>query len=263
MNVVLDKLINKTTQTNQLESLGVITWKTIPSSISGGLSRKIIEKFKFKNEVLGDMFISSRKDEIGGNYFTTEVKNKLGKVFGDELYSIDEKNMNMIGFNIKVNPEYRQKKMFRFGEVLRLATVMEMIENKSPHIKIVSKDTAIYFHSKYKFVPNFIEFKKRDKLLQDILKEQSPEFLSLKKEAQSLIELVEKNKNDAEIQRQLTKKTNDLVRRYIDLALKSKNPQKEHPLSEPIEMILTKENVLKNKDFFNSLLKKYGIDYKI
>ena len=58
MNVFLDKFINKAPQTNQQESLGVVTWKTIPSSISGGLPRKIIEKFKFKNEILGDMFVS-------------------------------------------------------------------------------------------------------------------------------------------------------------------------------------------------------------
>ncbi|MBS4759853.1 MAG: hypothetical protein KHX03_04050 [Clostridium sp.] len=259
MNFFFNKL-GKTVK--EVKDFSVIKWTEIPPR-EGQITRKIIENFNFKNQILGDMFVQSKRNNACYEAFKTTITDRFGKPVGEEIYAINEKSGDILGLNIEVNKQYRQKKGFRFGEVLRLASIMEMIENKASHIKIVSKDTAVYFHSKYKFVPDFREFSKRDKILQNILKENSPEFSELKEEAEKIIEEVSLNKENAAVMRELTKKTNELLKRYIQQALKSENPQKEHPLSECIDMILTRENVLSNKDFFNSLFKKHGINYSI
>ncbi len=63
--------------------------------------------------------------------------------------------------------------------MLRLASIMEIIENKSPFIYIFSKDTAVYFHGKYKFEPAIKAFKERNAALETIIQDKSPHFKDL------------------------------------------------------------------------------------
>ena len=42
-----------------------------------------------------------------------------------------------------------------------------------------------------------------------------------------------------------------------------KNRQKEYTLYNCVDMRLTREDVLKNADYFNSILKKHNLDYTI
>ena len=239
-----------------------VRWKSIPRFNPNHITRNIVEQFKFKNELLGDMFVEGSHTGQFTNYFETVIKNRFGKTFGRELFSIAPENGDMIGYDIKINPEYRQKN-HRFGEILRLFSVMEILANNSSGIKIVSKDTAIYFHSKYKFIPDFNEFSKRDSILHDIISDKSPEFSPLSDEAQDMLSKINSAGDNLELQRELTSKTNDLARRYIEFALEKPDPQKNHPLNSCIDMILTRENVIKNKEFFNSLFEKHGIDFRI
>ena len=249
---------------NTIKTMGSsgINWKIFPPINTNHITRKIVENFKFKNELLGDMFIESERTGQFTDYFETVIKNSCGKTFGRELFSIAPENGDMIGYDIKINPDYRQKN-HRFGEILRLFSVMEMIENGSKDLKIVSKDTAVYFHSKYKFVPNFIEFRRRDELLRGIIEDKSPEFKHIAEDAGELLSKAFSKADDKPFQRQLTIQANDIVRRYIELALQKPEPQKNHPLKACFEMILTRENVIRNKEFFNTLFTKHGIDFKI
>lgn len=190
------------------------------------------------------------------------LNNKIGKELGYEEFSINPKNKNIFGFFINVSKDYKKSK-FRFGELMRLLSVMEMNENKANHIKIYSKDTAVYFHAKYKFVPSIISFEARDKSILAVANDSSPAFADLAEEAKKLYQEIESTKDDFEAQRNLCTTVNNLVQRYIERALKEPNPEKNHPFNWGMDMTLTKGKVQENKDFFNALYKKHGIDYKI
>ncbi len=254
---ILNRIID-----SSLNNIKGISFFELPEYKSGLIPRKIINAFKVKNNILGDLFVKSDKIDGTNGYIKNEIVNGLGKQFANEILKIDNENLDMIGFNIVTEPEYRRKN-FRFGEILRLASVIEMLENKSKSIKIVSKNNAIYFHAKYKFIPNFKDFKVRDDFLSDISKDKSYSFKDLRFEAFHFIKIIKDYKQNSEKQREITKQVNNLVERYINRALKEHDPQKNHPLSYPMDMILQKDSVIKNKDFYNALFEKHSIDYKI
>lgn len=224
-------------------------------------SRKVFLDFPVKHDVFGTCMVSIKNFEEYFNRWIIELKNTSGKIFGKEVISIDKDNKKMIGFNIIVEPEYRKK--FHFGELLRLASIMEMKENKSPLIDIYSKDTAVYFHSKYKFLPKITSFEERDKALETIVGDKAETFVDLAERAKEIQKTVEVNRKNAQKQRELCKETNVLVTEYIQRALQEKNPEKNHPFLRGMEMELTEKSVQENKDFFNSLFEKHGIDYRI
>lgn len=213
-------------------------------------SRKIFEPIKLHNEKLGDIFVKINHRE-GHNNFQIDVENRLGKNLGCEVISIDnDKSKKIEGFSIKVEDEY-QRKNFRLGELLRLASIMEMIENNSSQIKIYSKNSAIYFHSKYKFEPLMFDINERKNALESISKDKSQKFQDLVEKAKTL---------SKKLPRQETK---DLINEYISRALKEEKPEKFHKFEKGMTMVLTREQVLKHKEFFNRLYEKHGIDYKI
>ena len=87
--------------------------------------------------MLGDIFVcmSKQADEYVNDRFVIEIKNKLGKVFGEEILDIKESNKNISGYFMNVSPEYRRKS-FRMGELMRLASIMELLENNGNEIRI-------------------------------------------------------------------------------------------------------------------------------
>lgn len=226
-------------------------------------NRVIFEEYNLKNKIFGNLSVSIRKSEEGFNRWVIEIKNSLNKVFGKEIISMDTDNKAITGLDIIVEPEYRQKG-FNFGELLRLFSVMEMHKNNSPFIKIYSKHSAIYFHSKYKFAPCNTAFAYRNRILESMAQNKSSDFEDLVQKAKNLRELSRTTKDIPEKQRELCIETNNLAGEYIKRVLiQSTNPQNQHPFCYGMDMILTKENIIKNKDFFNNLFAKYGIDYKI
>lgn len=154
---------------------------------------RIVSTLRTKNEIFGELVVDTRIHEDGYNRLISEIKNRMGKTLGEEIFSIDNKNKTMFGYLIETLPEYRQKG-YGFGELMRLSSIITMIENNIQKLKITSKNTAINFHKKYKFQP-------------------------------------------AEIASTAPKK-------YLD-------------------MELTTQDIIENKNFFNELFKKHGIDYEI
>ena len=225
-------------------------------------TRRIFEDFRIQNNILGPLSLGIRDYNDGFSRLVIEIKNAMGKIFGKEIISLDSHSNAMTGYNILVEPEYRQKN-FRFGELLRLASIMEIIENKSPFIYIFSKDTAVYFHGKYKFEPVIKAFEERNAALETIIHDKSPHFKDLSIKAQNIEDQIKANINNDQKQRNLTKKTNDIVREYIKRALEEPNPQKNHPFKRGMDMMLDAETIRRNKDYFNNLFEKHGIDYKI
>lgn len=225
-------------------------------------SPRILEPLKLHNEKAGDIFVNTVENKDGYNRFRLEIKNSCGKPLAHEIVGIDKTTNIMTGYDILVEPEYRNRK-YRFGELLRLLSVMLMRENNCPAIKITSKDTAVYFHGKYKFAPDNKRFDDRDKMLETIAQDKAAGFDDLSKKAENLQSAVKNSKDDSQKLRDLCVETNKLAKEYIERALQDDFPEKNHAFKTGMYMVLTKEAVEDNKDFFNNLYKKHGIDYTV
>ena len=66
----------------------------------------------------------------------------------------------------------------------------------------------------------------------------------------------------AEEQREYCKVANGILGEYIAKAIETKT-QDQHKFNHTMNMTLTDETIQKNKEFFNGLFQKHGIDYKI
>lgn len=217
--------------------------------------------FDIDNPILGQLKLSTSPLEEYYNKFIIEIKNKQNKLLGREIFSMDNETGNIFGFSIEVEKEYRQKS-YRFGEILRLASIIEMLENKLSTFDIYSKDTAILFHSKYKFQPHFQTFAERDYALQAIVKNTfnlPKEFI---KQALSIIEKIQQFPQ-GEIQRNLREESCELTKKYIQQILLSQNKPKNNLFDYGMNMQLTVEDLKNNSNFFNQLFEKHNIEYKI
>lgn len=221
---------------------------------------RIVNTLHTHNEILGDLVTDTRIYNDGHNRLISEIKNKMGKRLGHEIYSLDTERHTMNGYYIEVEPEYRQRN-YNFGEILRLSSIITMLENKVKQFDILSKNTAVYFHSKYKFIPNVIGFDDRNNILKSIIQNGGNFVEDITKQAAEFLERISQTPPAAE-QRELVQKTNILAKDYIARVIE-KQEQKKHPFIGAMDMKLTAESVIENKNFFNELFKKHGIDYSI
>lgn len=221
---------------------------------------RIVNTLHTHHKIFGDFVTDTQVYKSGYNQLISEIKNKCGKPLGHEIFSIDNEHKTMFGFTIEVEPEYHQKG-FKLGELMRLSSIITMFENNIKQLDILSKDTAIYFHSKYKFQPNITAFHFRDNILKSIIENSKKPFDEITQRAVELVERL-KQKPPGEEQRAITRETNSLAKSYIEKVI-SNNTQKENPINSPMDMKLTMETITGNKDFFNELFQKHGIDYEI
>lgn len=213
------------------------------------------------NKELGELSLNTSRYEDISERYVTKIKDKNNKVLGYELFSFEDFSNDLFGYSIRVNPELRQKGL-RLGELLRLSSIIEMFENKINKLKIYSKDTAIYFHSKYKFEPSITSFKDRDEALKSIINNPQKGMEKFIQSARQLLEKI-KQHEEPEIQRETIKEANEITKGYIEKALKTKYGSDIYPFNYGMGMELTKDTVIKNKDFYNTLFQNHGIDYKI
>lgn len=218
--------------------------------------------FNVQNELLGELSVTTSPHSDGVDRFLTELKDKFGKQFGKEVFDLEQNSNKITGLYVEVAPEYRNKKSFRFGEILRLSTIINILENNISTFKIYSKNTAIYFHSKYKLLPDIQNFVDRDQALKSIIGNNQSGFEAFSPKAQGILNRIKTERSGA-AQRALRSETNTLTTEYIQKVMQEKGQYKSHPFNFGMDMELTRENILENKDFFNALFKKHGIDYEI
>jgi len=216
---------------------------------------------KGQNEVLGEVFTETRRQIKNPHNITIFLKNKLNEVLGTEYLSLNEDSLNMFGLSIQVIPMLRQKNL-GLGEILRLASIILILENEIKKFEIYSKAEAIYFHSKYKFEPMIKQFTERDNALKEVIKNCQNEFESYRIQAENLLKKCSLDESP-EYQRELCIETNKLLKEYIQEVLKTKDKFKSHPFERGFQMVLNINEILNNKEYFNSLLKKHKIDYQI
>ncbi len=213
------------------------------------------------NKVLGDLTLNTRRYEDVSERYVTELRDKNSKILGYEIFSFEDFDKDLFGYSIRVNPELRQRGL-RLGELLRLSSIIELFENKMQKLKIYSKDTAIYFHSKYKFQPDITSFNDRDEALKSIINNPQKGMEKFIQSALKLLEKLQQN-SDPEFQRGAIKETNTIAKDYILKVLESKDGDKKYPFNYGMGMELSKDTILKNNDFYNNLFRQHGIDYEI
>ena len=220
-----------------------------------------ISVIKGQNEILGEVFLETKRQIRNPNNITTFLKDKFDNIIGTEDLSYEKNSPNIVGLFIQVIPMLRQQNL-GLGEILRLSSIIFMIENKIKEMEIFSKAEAVYFHSKYKFEPEIKSFDERNYALKSIIKNCQNEFEEIKLEAINIVKKVASDKS-AENQRNLCKETNILLKEYIQEILARKDKYKSHSFDFGFRMILNTNDILDNKIFFNNLFKKHKIDYEI
>lgn len=224
-------------------------------------SKRKICSFAFETPMLKNLKARIRKTNDGTHEFITEIKNPQNKILGSESFSLYENDTDISGLNIVVNPEYRGK--HKLGEILRLISIIEIIENNIKNFKIFSKDTAVFFHSKYKFLPNITQFGERDTALKDIITNATSQTQDNAKLAKELLMKSARSKLPSE-QREFCKQANVIVADYIKKIISlGASEYKKYPFTRGMDMVLTNDELVKNRDFFNKLFANHGIDYKI
>lgn len=223
-----------------------------------------VRPLKAMNKIFGELNTVSRVSVFNPNEITTELKNKMGKTLGRETFFLNPESRNASGSLISVETEYRQKG-HKFGEILRLSSIIMMLENCIKNFEIYSRNTAIFFHALYKFEPNITQFKERNEALESVIsncRNNGPRYDQIREEAEELLEEAHEDKS-LEKQRELCVDTNALLSRYINKVLETKGEYLSHPFKTGIFMKLTDKSIKENKEFFNDLLEKHQIDYRI
>lgn len=223
------------------------------------LKKTSFPQIKVVDKIFGELISVSSKES--SSLYKTELKNKMGKTLGSELFTLDKDSDKSTGLYLSVKDEYRNKG-FRFGEILRLSSIIMILENKIREFKICSKNSAIFFHSKYKFNPNITKPEDRNKFLENIIKNCKTDYEEITTEAEILYQKAKLEENSIK-QEEITTETNLLLKKYVQKILETKNEYKSHQFDTSLDMILTIDDIKENKEFFNNLFKTHNIDYKI
>ena len=235
-----------------------------PKITTSFIDNRKLCSFDIQHKALGLLNIRSKMVYNRGfkRLFIELTDNK--ELLGKEELSLNDDGGKMVGLDISVINKYRdngEKTGYRLGEILRLASIIEMLENKKNHFKIYSKNSAVYFHSKYKFSPDITSFDEKNAALNSIIANNTTETSDLTDLAVDIKKRLRKN-NSQDAQIEINKMTDLLVKTYIDRVLSfGKDAFKSFPFSKGFDMILTRKILTQNRYFYNNLFKKHGIDY--
>jgi hypothetical protein len=216
--------------------------------------------FTVRKNKIGNIYTETTCDQTCDSFITTTLKDQYGKELGKEVLSINPGTS--YGMSIEVSPKYRNKG-YGLGEILRLSSIMMILENKVNEFLIFSLPSAIFFHSKYKFIPSIENSEECQNALKAMIKNCDKKYYGdLKFEAQALFTKMQEN-DSFEENKTIYDLTNKLLEKYITRIITFGNDYKSHPFKFGMSMKLTLENILDNKDFFNKLFQKHKIDYHI
>lgn len=200
-------------------------------------------------------------NKSGNDYlYKTEIVDTQNQVMGVGIFGLLDMPREMFCFNMQVSQDFRHRNL---GELLHLAGIINMLENNLPHIKLYSKENAVYFHSKYQFEPDIVRFSERDNALNTIAQDTTIEIQDIVRKAKDLIKKIALD-DTPEAQRQFCKEASKIAASYINAIQKlSGTTYQQHPFKNGFDMILTKLKIKEHSSFFNELFQKHHIDYQI
>ncbi len=179
--------------------------------------------------------------------------NCILRPIGIHNYDINQSEKIMFGNTIDVVDSHNRRK--GYGEIMRLASIIEMLENNLDEIFIEAAPSAIPFHFKYKFEPDKLYLSDIAYILKEISESKSlGNFRELAKRKLKKLEELHKREDNYQ----------EDCRKFITKFIKHNIPKwKENDIHWSIPMRLTKQTVKQNASYFNKLLKKHEIDYHI
>lgn len=209
----------------------------------------------------------------GENVFASTIK------YEDKLKTIlTDKNNDVVGVNsFKINDKvlhghridaYSNGEHKGLGEIMRLASIIDVIENNLGKIKIFSLNEAIPFHLKYKFRPEILTYDSMMDILNKIASIKEPSMKEFSKKADDIFADIFINgaiNNEHNYYTELP----DFIVSYVNKMKEEHLPWNGTASSagmnfkEDLSMSLTIKDIKENKSFFNNLFEKHEIDYRI
>ncbi len=194
-------------------------------------------------------------DKKEGVLFVTKISDDKNKVLGSYKYQVHKSPQKIDSGYIETIDVYRHKGI---GEIMRLASLMELKENNINAIEINALPEAIQFHHNYKFKSNITQRFWAIKILKNICTNPNIQEVH-RKTADSLCQHISE-KTTWRLEKTKAKSINYFIENFLKM-YKSNWQKANFKITLP--MVLTKENVNKFSSFFNNLFKAHGINYKL
>lgn len=243
----------------------IVSFKQIPIIRRGDI--KIVSPYTLPQKYDEDVFVKIEPNAEHENRFETLINLRETKNLARNQFLIDkeEKTLKNAGMDVW-STKQRGKGL---GIVLHLNNVMELLENDLDKIELYSMGQAVLFHGKCKLRPSLRDKDDIETALYTVSLKDYKKFPQIKNVVQKATDYLDEvlfSGGVSCLNRQNLKKANDIVSEYIETINTQKlTPQEREDFgfSSGFDMVLTKERILENKDFFNDLFEKYKIDYKI
>lgn len=228
---------------------------------------RLMPSYKIGNNNGKDIFVKVKTDNIRRNEFKTLIKANYSNSIAKTNFRLNKKLKILHCSTMDVFDKKQRGK--GYGIIMHLTNIIELMENDFDKIRLMALPSAILFHGKCKFVPVLEDKNDIMNAMFDIARKKSDVYKDLKPvivkageyfdELYSTGGLLCLNPNKL-------KYANGIAKEYIEIISKKKlspEERKKYTFNFVMNMELTKEEILKNKDFFNKLFKKFNIDYKI
>ncbi len=224
-----------------------------------------VNKMKFFDE------FSCKADEFSKEYrvmcdFESSVPDREFNINVNDSNYLEIGKSNLIRYkDILRNTDIRvfseRRKHSGAGTAMKLGQIMTMVENDINKLELNSLGSAVMFHTMFKFKPairngeTIASFMKHNILIHS----DDKRFEKITGEAQKWLD----NNENSSVQN--LAKGNEIIYDYCSTVIKHKlyKDNNYQIVTGGFDMVLSRNDVMKNKDFFNRLFEKFHIDYKI
>ncbi len=227
---------------------------------------KIAQDYKLPVQNDSDVFVRIEPD-YEKNHYETVIDNRNYHNLARNQFAFDEKTKTIKNGGMDVWSKNQRGK--GLGVVLHLNNIMELLENDLDKIELYSMGKAVLFHGKCKFEPVFTNKDDIENALYVISLKDYEKFPQIKESVEKATEYLNEIVYTGGfycLSPKNLKKASDIVTEYIEKVNTKKLSQEEreeYGFPSGFDMVLTREKILENKDFFNTLFKKYKVDYQI
>lgn len=232
-------------QTIQFKNFGQYKLVSSMSAIDNTGEQVLVSTIK-ENEKFKTLVIDNKDNIIGLNSFT--ISNKI--------------------FNGSRMDAFSNGKHNGIGEIMRLSSIINVLENNLRKIQIFSLHEAIPFHLKYKFHPSILTDDSMMDILNRIASVEIPSLNEYSKQAENIFSDIYLN-GTINQEHNYYNELPDFIISYVNKIRQEKLPWAKNTTSEGLDfkedlpMELSSINIKDNTSFFNDLFSKHRIDYKI
>ncbi len=176
---------------------------------------------------------------------------KNGTSIGYELFNKENRDFRCV--DMEVNSTFRRN---GFGGLLHSISVMLMKANRANRVHLESLPQAVKIHYDKGFRTVSRNSFHTKTNMKSIINSKTP-FATIKLQAQDILRRLDAESGD------ILKEADTLYDKYLKLVFDNNISVYDACIPETLFMELTRSNAKNNNALFNSILKNFGIDYKI